>query len=371
MDNTNRYVRFGRIQHELDNHLEKYRTKIHFLDAVKILYEKSNLLSHDAEEVDYKQWDGQNPEGLRDLYYTQLINVDDVLIHPEFYNTSLPEDLSFAKKDIWPMLLLNHEAEHLHSCDSFEILYVMKGCCDLKFDAGNTSRLDEGTFCIVTPGVNRNTSAVDDSIVINILIKTTTLEESLSLILRADTVLDSFFKSAIYGSDKNYISFDLPVGNVNNCIFRDIFAEGLSDMPYANEVCNSFMNLLLAEVLRHCNASYIHVSHDRSISLQMPLVISYIKNNYRTVKLKDVAAAFGYDADYMGKMIKNSTGMYFNDIVNIYKIEQAVYYLLYSDRSLSEIADLTGFNSVDHFSRTFKKIRNTTPGKFRKSNSQI
>lgn len=370
MDKICKYVSYGDIQSEIDRHYRQFGRKIDFLDAVKLLYSHSNLLSSDNEEVDFRQWDGHDPEELRNLYYKYRINVDDIINHPEIYSTRLPEDLSFTTKDIWPMFLLNNEAEHMHNCDFFEILYVMRGSCDLKFDTGSSARLDEGCLCIVTPGIRRNTNPVKDSIVLDIMIKSTTLENSLSLILKADTVLEAFFKNAIYGSDKNYISFDLPLNTMNSCLIRDIYAEGLSDMPYSNEVCNSLMNILLAEVLRCCNASYIHVSQDRSNSLQMPLVISYIKNNFQSVRLRDVASAFGYDADYMGKLIRKSTGMFFNDIVNIYKTEQAVNYLLYSDKSLSEIADLTGFNSVDHFSRTFKKLHNTTPGRFRKNGYQ-
>jgi len=47
-------------------------------------------------------------------------------------------------------------------------------------------------------------------------------------------------------------------------------------------------------------------------------------------------------------------------------MNHAVEYLLNTPMKISEIADAVGYDSVDHFSRTFRKVYGTSPLDYRK-----
>lgn len=57
-----------------------------------------------------------------------------------------------------------------------------------------------------------------------------------------------------------------------------------------------------------------------------------------------------------------------NDVIRA-RIESAKKKLLYSNVTINTIAEECGYNNLEHFSRQFKEITGTTPGKYRKYNS--
>lgn len=46
-------------------------------------------------------------------------------------------------------------------------------------------------------------------------------------------------------------------------------------------------------------------------------------------------------------------------------------FLKNTDSSIAKIADLTGFNDINYFSRTFKKYKNLSPSEYREKNKVI
>lgn len=53
-------------------------------------------------------------------------------------------------------------------------------------------------------------------------------------------------------------------------------------------------------------------------------------------------------------------------LCTIKKFEKSKYYLLFSNKSIYEIAEDLSFSSQSHFSSVFKKIVGTTPNKYKK-----
>ncbi|KAA3621651.1 MAG: AraC family transcriptional regulator [Bacteroidetes bacterium] len=67
------------------------------------------------------------------------------------------------------------------------------------------------------------------------------------------------------------------------------------------------------------------------------------------------------------RWFKNATGNSFVNYLNSARIEKACYELLHSDKRVSEIAYSTGFETVGHFNRTFKKLKGIPPSQYRKN----
>ncbi|WP_297094860.1 AraC family transcriptional regulator [uncultured Draconibacterium sp.] len=75
---------------------------------------------------------------------------------------------------------------------------------------------------------------------------------------------------------------------------------------------------------------------------------------------------------YISKLINDEFEMNFNEFVNKYRVEEAKQLLLSRENNkftMEYIAQQAGFGSVASFSRVFKEIEGTTPGKYREKHS--
>lgn len=92
---------------------------------------------------------------------------------------------------------------------------------------------------------------------------------------------------------------------------------------------------------------------------------SYRLNDLR---ISTVSELLNTNRTYISKLINDEFGMNFNEFVNNYRIEEAKQLLLSEANNkytMEYIAEQAGFGSVASFSRVFKEIEGTTPGKYR------
>ncbi len=97
-------------------------------------------------------------------------------------------------------------------------------------------------------------------------------------------------------------------------------------------------------------------------------VMEYIKEHFsEPITSGTVAETLYLNNSYFCRLFKKSFGCCFTDFLVEYRIEQAKFYLSGSDRSISEIASLVGFNSFSYFSKTFRSLVGSTPSEYRSS----
>lgn len=89
-------------------------------------------------------------------------------------------------------------------------------------------------------------------------------------------------------------------------------------------------------------------------------------NNYRFLNLNSLASFFNYSESHLSSIIKKNTDLSFIKLITSLKLSDAVDYLKNSDISIEKISELIGYNSSDHFSRTFKKYYGCSPQQYRK-----
>lgn len=82
--------------------------------------------------------------------------------------------------------------------------------------------------------------------------------------------------------------------------------------------------------------------------------------------LSQLAAEFGYSADYLGKVFAHDVGISYSDYVANARVNKAKFLLSSSSLSLEEITEELCYYDVCHFSRQFKRIVGIPPGKYRK-----
>ena len=77
-----------------------------------------------------------------------------------------------------------------------------------------------------------------------------------------------------------------------------------------------------------------------------------------------------HENDIESILTKDSTGRTFLQIIRDIKLNQACHALRETSLSNLAICELVGYESPEHFMRTFKKTYGMTPGEYRKKNKE-
>lgn len=96
-------------------------------------------------------------------------------------------------------------------------------------------------------------------------------------------------------------------------------------------------------------------------------IIYYIEHNHHTnLKLESIAAIFGYNSAYLGKIFTKKFGESFNSYVDKVRVNHAKELLLENRLKVYEIAEQVGYKNVDYFHKKFKKYVGASPAEYRK-----
>ena len=96
-------------------------------------------------------------------------------------------------------------------------------------------------------------------------------------------------------------------------------------------------------------------------------MINFMQANYQTVTLEDMAEQFHLSVPYLSKFIHEKSGKTFGEQVTNIRMKKARTLLKNGNMTVENIAAAVGYPSVEHFSRTFKKLYDMTPVEYRNS----
>lgn len=111
------------------------------------------------------------------------------------------------------------------------------------------------------------------------------------------------------------------------------------------------------------------ISEVKNISPEIRTAIIYVAENFTTVTEHEVSKLCHLSYNYFSYLFKKTMGKSFKHYLLDTKIYQAEKMLLSTDKSITEIAQETGFSTTSHFISHFKKKNGTTPAKFKKARS--
>lgn len=108
------------------------------------------------------------------------------------------------------------------------------------------------------------------------------------------------------------------------------------------------------------------VKRKKDTKLGGTLAIWVLENATSPITLSDAAAALGYCENYLSHQISKLFGMNFRNLVGCFRAEKAKELLIGTDKTVLQIAYECGFENERSFTRSFKRITNTTPGEYRR-----
>jgi AraC-like DNA-binding protein len=97
-------------------------------------------------------------------------------------------------------------------------------------------------------------------------------------------------------------------------------------------------------------------------------ILQYIGTHYtESLSQQQLASEFYFTKEYFCRFFKANTGMTFKEYLSDYRVNAARYDLVYTEKSILEIAIKHGFSDARGYIKAFKKMYNITPLQYRKS----
>ena len=357
-------------------------TMLNFLEM------KLNLLQLNNEERFYKEYylSKQDPEKLKNFIEEFKKNAEENE-NEEEENTNLwiPE-LNDPPTDYWleecciddsnkNIAVKKHNRytplfEHRHAF--FEMVCVLDGTAENTIN-NETINMKAGDICIIAPDVPHTLGVFnDDSIVVNVIIRKSTFKETFTGQISEDSILSQFFTRIFYSDNKNsYILFHTEDDDMLHHLLDYLIWEGLNTSEYSKSIMDNLLKTIFCYLLKnHKDNSQISKSLSTS-STDVITILNYIQQNYSTISLQSLADHFDYSTSHLSRLIKKHTGTTFAKILQDIKLKKGCNFLESSNLPIKDISDIIGYESVEYFTRIFKKTYKMTPSEYRQSKAHL
>lgn len=343
------------------------------IDELKKYLEEFNPI-----ELFYKEYNLSKKDPALHKKFIASLNLEYInkhyLIIPELKTIQnsiyIPEDAAFISLNKFNVRVLKQDRytplfKHKHSF--FEMSYVYSGNCDENIN-GKKIHLNEGDICIIPPDVEHTLGVFDDStIIIKLLIRKSTFDNTFLEILSDENILSSFFSKILYTKNyNNYIIFKTNNDSSIRTFISHIIIEAKENKKYGNKMIDHFLMILFGHLLR-----------DERITVELPTelqksgehisqILIFIQNNFTTITLEQLSLKFNFSVAHLSRLIKLHTGHNFKEMIQRLKLNKAIDLLTSSNLKILDISEIIGYENTTHFIRTFKKVYGISPNQYRK-----
>ncbi len=246
------------------------------------------------------------------------------------------------------------KSEPLHFHQNIEILYVLEG--NLKLVIGN-SEYNAAPEDIIVINANKKHSYYTTE---DILVGYFQIDfRQLSEILNTNQIL--FWCNSTM--NKNAAYEDLRV--VMKQIFNQYNDRSGLGLIVLKTLYYRFLQILVENFLVRSDDKRF-ISEKNPDEDRLTEIINYIHANYeKRISLNELADHLYLSVPYLSKYIKRNMGMNFVDYINNIRLFHAVDDLLYTDKSIMNIALDNGFANAAAFNELFRKTYNAKPSEYR------
>ena len=245
----------------------------------------------------------------------------------------------------------------VHSHAEFEYHFVMSGNAMIKFDEKSVS-LNTGESILIFPDTFHKFLPCETES--NVL--------SISFSIKENKYGANYYKtiaSKLTQSGFALIKASALITEVIRAIIPAIY----SDKIFALEEMRAGLTLLFVNIL-------FHLSHERLDSNQPPFtqeydMRAYIMEEYfnehymERISLFKLARRLHLSEQQTERIIKRTYGVHFREHLSKIRIKSAMELLSETEKSITEIAELVGYESYNGFYSAFKRVTGTPPAKWR------
>ena len=242
---------------------------------------------------------------------------------------------------------------HFHK--NFELIVVEKGACTVRIaDTGYTVCTGEAVF--ILPFYVHSVKTEADS-----RIRRTTFAENIGLSF-VISFKNSVPSSPVFSPTETTLNYYLNVMN------RDFGSEPLRfirvDPPFRRIMAKSLIYIIGSEFI--ASVDFYPESESNSFRNLIERITKYIVNNYKNdISLSTMAKEFGYNYQYLSKLLNNTFGINFKTLLNQHRLKHAYILMLDTNMRFSDIAFESGFQSIRSFNQICLDTYGKTPKQLR------
>ena len=330
-----------------------------FKEILQQLYQRREYQKEPPLLPSEKRWEElENPAFFELLWKLPVINPFSDWRPPG--DVIAAEELIPRQQGLFSLVYIPCIVPRLHIHDYYEIDIVMQGTAVLYFEDRQRT-LQAGDFCVVPPGSRHDMTVGVEDMAVSLVLRQSVFGSAFLDRLSPETA--RLFAPGDDGPGYYLFSAGKDTGLFR--LVRGIFMEIYLPDGYADGCAVSLLVLLLSELMRQHGDQLAYFDR-RGGDAGLMRILRYIEENYKTLTLSGLAAHFHYSTAYMSKLIKKHTGKNLMQLLTDMRMKRAEELLLRTSLRLDEIAELSGYESTDHFSRQFRKLYGMPPGQFRK-----
>ena len=327
----------------------------------------------------YKAWHlkGKKEELEAPHHFDASIDVPENLNAAEksfFKSDFLMEDMFFEEdQDVRLYRHVRFLPAFWHSHSFLEIACVIQGEA-VNYVGDVSISMKEGDIFIFAPGVKHALGVYDDeSIVVNIIIRTSSFEQAFLGILSENDILAGFFRRMLYHSPNHpYLYFrageDPELFNFVGYALQEFQGKREYKKRMINAIITGFFIMLLrkhgADVILPGINTY---GEDGNVVF----LLKYLQENFQTVTLGELADFFHYSERQIQRIIKEATGLSFRENILKLRMIHAVRLLQSTQLSVVEIAERLNYETPANFRTAFKKYYGMSPSQYKKNSDVV
>lgn len=139
------------------------------------------------------------------------------------------------------------------------------------------------------------------------------------------------------------------------------------NLPYRLENMSVSLLSLIIFAVRIADSSFTGKKAFSNMAEKTDMIIKYVNENYnKEISNRLLASQLNYHPNYINRAVKNILGLTLHRYVLSVRLGNAVKMLLFTDKTISEVAFDTGFKDLSHFTICFKKKTGFSPSEYRK-----
>lgn len=151
-------------------------------------------------------------------------------------------------------------------------------------------------------------------------------------------------------------------------LMRRAFGEVREGQNLLESECESAEDLL--REYKDCDAFFSSLKKklifDENVQL-MEQIREYIDCHYMENRTAvALSSELGISQGYLSQIIKRETGKTYSELIQQKKLEKAKELLKYSQKTVGQIAEETGYSDYYYFTKTFKRLTKMSPSEYRK-----
>ncbi len=242
-----------------------------------------------------------------------------------------------------------------------EIIYMIMGSSIHTID-DEVITLKENELLFINKDAHHKVSKLgNDDIAVRIIIDEKYLEQNY---FENDYLVNCFLKTLFEKELKmSFIRFNIEtvksaINILENMIFSMLKKENVS------EITNVLYMNLFFEHLKNEYAKLKFSSNAKDVKVTLN-VIKFIDENLKDGELKDIADSLAITPYSLSKTLKKMTGHNFKELLQIKKLDTALYLLNNTDMPITEISREIGYENTSYFHKIFKAKYDVSPKKYR------